>query len=388
MDAFTKSLKMALGQGSTSWDINPLIVIGLTEAMLDLRLSEDQMYAAVHSYVRQLASQVHPDRTQSTNVSEERRRQIFDAFEILDDRGKFLLALAEFRSLKSSDRNEVNILRGALHTARERLNAYQGKEVYLSQGASKLTRQREEFEKEEKKRRQVEPNLRAEVSRLTRRVKRSEKAAADREKKYNKSVFYVTSLGSSKPVQPINGAVHVFDAQWVAITSLVSARIMKNDSSLLSGQLELDVLDESSRFELRIRKVLKSIGASEAIAPSILKRWADCAAKVGTAEFREFRTNYCLRLSMFEISAGRPKFIYGWDKAITGRILGSLPPDGVEIVRRQLTNVVERETTLETMSPYLVPGGLLVFQSKRNYTGEEGRDTVVFDSKQIILGVG
>lgn len=150
MSDFSRDLKkrveQALGHGPAWGEVNPLVVIGLTEAMLDLGLTEDQMYKAVRSYVRQLASQVHPDRP-TANVSENRRQQIFRAFEVLDDRNQFSKALAEFRSLKSEDRKELRLLHEALANVKDKLFKLQEREAEFTHGLAQLERDRLIFER-------------------------------------------------------------------------------------------------------------------------------------------------------------------------------------------------------------------------------------------------
>ena len=155
MDSFTRSLKRsvdaALGKTSPWGKINPLVVIGLTEALLDLHLSEDQMYAAVRSYVRQLAAQVHPDRS-PTNVTATRQLEIIEALNILDDRAAFSYALKEFRELKGEDRKELAILRNALSNARTKLEGFDARELKLAQETREFEGHRRRFEVDEETR--------------------------------------------------------------------------------------------------------------------------------------------------------------------------------------------------------------------------------------------
>ncbi len=138
---FTQSLKAqvekALGQKSVWGDVNPLVIIGLTEAILDLGLSEDQIYSVVHSYGRQLAAQVHPDRPQP-NVSSERQGQILSAFDVLNDRDNFAKALAEFRTIKAEDRREVRLLVQTLAALRHQIAGYETQFERVEIGRKKL----------------------------------------------------------------------------------------------------------------------------------------------------------------------------------------------------------------------------------------------------------
>jgi len=124
MDTFASDLRRALvvGPSRPAWGMNPLVAIGLSEALFDLGLSTDQLYAAVRSYVRQLLAQVHPDR-RPENVTAARQAQIMDAFGQIDDRAVFVEALAEFRELRIEDRREVRQLRVQFDAAQEQLDA-------------------------------------------------------------------------------------------------------------------------------------------------------------------------------------------------------------------------------------------------------------------------
>lgn len=150
MDFFSQSLKAqlkeTLGQSKPWGDVNPLVVIGLTEAILDLNLTEDQMYAAIRSYVRQLAAQIHPDRRPG-NVSAERQEQILGAFNWLDDQENFSLALADFKTLKAEDRREIRVVRGENVALRLRIDTYEAQFGQLTADRDALKREKSEYER-------------------------------------------------------------------------------------------------------------------------------------------------------------------------------------------------------------------------------------------------
>jgi hypothetical protein len=115
-----KQLQKAFGQ--QQWEENPLVTIGLTHAILSLKVTDKHLFRIVRSYVRQLAAAVHPDSagpSPTTQVHE--YRKIMAAFEFLDNESNFLTALDEFRTLKAEDQHEITILRAALRAAREQL---------------------------------------------------------------------------------------------------------------------------------------------------------------------------------------------------------------------------------------------------------------------------
>jgi hypothetical protein len=119
-DLIRKQIQKAYGQ--QQWEENPLETIGLTHAILSLKLTDKHLFRIVRSYVRQLAAAVHPDSAgPSPTVQVREHRKIMAAFEFLDNESNFLTALDEFRTRKAEDQHEIAILRAALRVAHDRL---------------------------------------------------------------------------------------------------------------------------------------------------------------------------------------------------------------------------------------------------------------------------
>lgn len=140
MNAFANSLqRVVTGTLPKPWGdgFNPLIIIGLTEAVLDLGLTEEQLHLSIRSYARQLSSQVHPDRVSS--ISPERQRQIISAFNAIDTLEDFKVCLADFKNLRAEDRREIRILKQQIQSHNHLINA-------LEDARASLSRQKRLFE--------------------------------------------------------------------------------------------------------------------------------------------------------------------------------------------------------------------------------------------------
>ena len=74
-----KQVEKASGKSAPWGDVNPLVVIGMTEAILDLDLNEEQLHGWIRGTAKSLISQVHPDKNPD-NVSADRQRDIIQAF--------------------------------------------------------------------------------------------------------------------------------------------------------------------------------------------------------------------------------------------------------------------------------------------------------------------
>ncbi|MFZ2523273.1 MAG: hypothetical protein WAW92_02695 [Minisyncoccia bacterium] len=380
MDEFTRSLRSnierSLGK-PPSWEINPLVVIGLTEAMLDLGLTEDQMYAIVRSYARQLASQVHPDR-QPENVSQEKRTRIMQAFEVLDERAKFKEALDEFRSLKSSDRSELNILRRSLASTREMLDTFRKKERELVIGREQFEQKRGQLERKISKWQLDLDTMKTtlESSERTSREHLSEARLYSR--RYKALLHYLHQLVDESP-----SFVTAWDAHWIAVATLVPFSVEPVQEPLTMGgnpskglreaALIASISDESMERFLEVWK----------------RRWKDLEKSAPGG----FRSNYDVRLSIFTLIGGKMKAVYGWNQALeaSGRIIGSLAPPSNGYGRVSLTQTLEEEMVVEYLRPYLVPEGLTVVERLHQLPSLASREvvkTVKFNTKSIILGAG
>ncbi len=186
-----KQLKKTTSEATETspWgEVNPLVIIGLTEAILDLGLTEEQMYAVIRSYGRQLVGQVHPDRNPA-NFSADRQRQIIEAFVFLDDPGKFSLALADFKNIRAEERRESKILRGTVSALRRQISSFELQARTFLERRQRLEEDRAEYERLVREEPLVVPKLEEQIEKLkekfdskeTNYVKRIRKLVAERD---------------------------------------------------------------------------------------------------------------------------------------------------------------------------------------------------------------
>jgi hypothetical protein len=117
-------------QGKKTWEENPLVTIGLSPAILDLGLTRDDLYDHCRRIARDLLRRVHPDRHDGKMTPAVVR--FSDAFDLLDDRELFDLALQGFREGHAPRSKEIQTLRTRIRNLEkeiafltERLDGYE-----------------------------------------------------------------------------------------------------------------------------------------------------------------------------------------------------------------------------------------------------------------------
>ena len=383
-------LEKATNQGPPWGDVNPLVVIGLTEAILDLNLGEEQIYAVVRSFVRQLAAQVHPDRN-PTNITSDRQRQIIEALDFLDDRQNFSTALNHFRNLKAEDRREMGVLRqklNNLHRAagdlEERLGSLNAERVVFEEERAVFEREkREDFVEAPILRKSLEETQKI-LHATERDVSRStEHVTAWRSRFWNLS-NYIGHMAKKSSAYP--GGIFALDVRWAAVASFWAVPNGRNPSPLDENG---SVLPGSYEEIFRIVRKKSSV-------ESIIEGWKQAVAALVTKEDLGPKAIQ-LGLSILGFRNGMASLALGHLHALPsgGRMIGSLPPDRIPINRGLLVHQPPQMRVLETLHPFVVPGGLLVFVQNlardRAYSmpfGGVGYPLMRFSAKRVVLAVG
>lgn len=162
MNHFAISLQRDILQPlSKPWGagVNPLVLIGLTEAILDLGLSEQELHATVRSYARQLSAQVHPDR--GLAHSESQQKEIIGAFNAIEEFENFRACLTEFKNTRAEDRHEIGLLRAQLQRMRERFAGIEDEQRALAEQKKSI---QEFFEAEQQKAATIAQNAEANLA--------------------------------------------------------------------------------------------------------------------------------------------------------------------------------------------------------------------------------
>lgn len=125
--------RMLQSFGETPWNQNPFVTIGLSPSILNLNLTDKQLFKIFHSYARQVVAAVHPDNNDKTDslTTNDRISRIMAAFNRLNDQRTFFYALEEFKTLKSLEKDEFNHMQIALKNAREEIDILNSKIVEL-----------------------------------------------------------------------------------------------------------------------------------------------------------------------------------------------------------------------------------------------------------------
>jgi hypothetical protein len=382
MGDFARDLRRSFEAVSPWGDVNPLVTIGLTESILDLNLTEDQMYSAVRSYARQLSAQVHPDR-QQTNISPERQMQIIEAFDFLQDQDNFLLALTDFKNLKAEDRRESRLLHQLVSNLRYQLSRFEGRENSITQAQEALDRERDHFQLDKLREPLKVPGLERNIRNLNEDLEKTEhllqverRESKIWKRKFTEAATYVVNLGE-KPGSL--AGISAFDAKWIVLGSFW---LPKQDNP------NPNPLNPKGHLRKDLSKMFSSLQVSRKKRNAIVKKWKESVEtlKVSKSPYRRI-----FGITVLKLERGVPSLVFGQPKTSTDRIIGSLSPERYPFKKEQLEGSIIFEYAMSSLSPILQPGGFLV--SLKIIPGKKASwnlDCPAFrmNTRYFILGVG
>lgn len=364
---------------------NPLVNIGVSADVLDLGLTEDELYDyLVKGVARQLVIRIHPDRVGADKRPdlEILQRKYVQAHEDLQDRATFVRALAEFRNLKAEDRSEMRILRRALEDARRNLDSYREKEVSLVKGEARLRLDRQSFDKIESTRKLHVARLEADLASVNDRFDSENDLSLLRQKKYEDVLRYISYLGGGSDRFCLG--VDVFRARWVIVASLVP-----------SFASDVPMPTKTVRWTADFLRSIEHLGIPNDELKSILELWKRRFVELNTPNMESVGGTFSLRMHVLEISAGFTNVVFGWNSNshLGERVIGSVPVSPkMPVGRNELVRLLEKDKMFYHLVPFLKVGGLLVSErvKKVKNTGIEGSSYVHIrrETKRIILGVG
>lgn len=362
---------------------NPLINIGVSAQILDLGLTEDELYDyIVKGVARQLVMRIHPDRVGADQRPdlELLQRKYNQAYEELQERQTFVKALAEFRNLKAEERSETRLLRRSLHETREILESYRSREVYITEGERRLKAEREEFEKNYRSQINLVPRLEAQLEYASTRLERVRGLTNQQHRRIANLTRYLNFLTAGR--NPVDQSIHVFEAKWVIVAALVP-------DLAVTVPLPTGMFD---RWSTRFRGAIRHLEIPKEVLKGVKAKWLERFEELNTPIKGETNQPSNLRLHVLELSVGKPKVIYGYNKMADDRVLGSMPPSPMTFGRRDLTHMASKDTMFEHLVPFLTPGGLLVSERFRKVVKEplSGKHSpLVFrETRKIILAAG
>jgi hypothetical protein len=370
---------------SAPWgEVNPLVIIGLTEAVLETGVTPDGIYRAIRAYSRQLAADVSPDR--NPNVSKERLSQIMAAFNYLDDRDNFDRALADFKNIRAEDRREVRILSKTVRVLRSQISDFESNLQTLGDARRELDSNRREFERQKNKEELLVPKLKAGMAVIKKdndylrdSVSRLQRTSSEWKRNSEQFCHYISGLDGFVTNED---EVFAFEAKWIAVASLY----WNVDFP------DLSPLNTKRQVRIDFRQAALLLGLTRKDVLCILQAWQNAVDKFDTPGKLETR-KLPLAFSLIRLTAGKPYLIFGSPSGILGgRVIGSIPASGnFSISRSNLRYTLNRESVLESMQPGLVNNGLMVSisteRSKRIYWSNTC-PLFRFDTKKVILAVG
>lgn len=389
MNHFTKNLRDQVGKvfgKDLSHESNPLVIIGLTEAILDLGLTEEQLHFAVRSYCRQLAAQVHPDRSPD-NISAKRQEQILGAFNVIDDIKKFSIALKEFKNLKAEDRSELRVLRDSLSSYKARLAGMESEFSAITERRNQLEKEIADFKKLKEAEPSQVPILESEVDYLSKRIddlqerlKVSQESSQRWKRKTENSIGFISRLGQINP--DISSEISAFDAKWVAV-AVLGAPDRKHPSPL----------DESGEINNQLKNIARMAMVKEDALRKVIGAWNRAESEYGTPDRLEVKS-LPLCFAFMRLRGGKLVETFGDRRAsYSGRVIGSIPMNTHFTKKRSyLIHNISQDAIFETFTPYISVDRVLVsiFREKgrRMASWSDTCPAFSFSTKRIVLGVG
>jgi len=164
-----ENIEIAQGKRQPKPPVNPLVTIGLSDAILNLPIPPESLYKIVMSYLRQLIGQIHPDANQTTESPEV--VAIREAADQLKDVATFRIALTEFRTIRNEAKRERQVLVDANKVLCDKISALEdrldpAKEHSLKARAEQLTQRSMELVREENAQRAAHANFACFMGRL------------------------------------------------------------------------------------------------------------------------------------------------------------------------------------------------------------------------------
>ncbi|GEM_PF-3102218 len=386
MDAFTSQLRAQLekisGEAPPWGDVNPLVVIGLSEAILELNLTEDQLYRVIKDYGRRLAATVHPD-SQQTNISGEKQIKILEAFDLLDDPTNFSKALAHFKTIRAEDRRESKILSQALSSLRKQLSGLESQAESLWLDKKKFAEERGEYDRLKKEDPVLAPGLEVKVANLHEALKKSQSQIkseknhrSEWKRKFEYAAAFIAGLGDPAP-----RGIIALDAKWVMVASLWHKDFERASPIKRLGIIRKDLISES-----------EAVGIHKDRLEDGVKAWKVAKEQFGKPFAFETR-KLPMGFSILKLEGGKETLVSGDRYFGNGRrIIGSIFPDKTTITRSQFRHRIPREIVIEIMSPLLAPGNLLVpvqtSQTRQTVPWSYFCPSFKFNTTALILAVG
>ena len=385
MDFFTKNLKhqinIALG-GKADWDTNPLVVIGLTESILGLGLTEDQIYNIVRSYGRQLAAQVHPDR--KNNLSFDRQKQIIEAFDLLDNKEIFSKALSEFRNIRAEDRRESTILRNTLNQKKIEIDRFNEERLKLERSAKALEEERAAYNKLKLEEPLVLPEMKTIIERqnddirlLRQELKTQKELYTSKKKGFDYLAKYMANFYGGLGV---DNQVDVFSAKWMVTISM----------SWNYAHPQLIPFDEKNNLKPDFYKAMFLSGAKKKDLEFTIESWKKINNECMGLEIGE--KNMPLGISVMSLSSGYPKLLFGIQEGVRGgRVIGSTSSGFFKNKRYCLHHNINYKSVYEWIDPILSPDrcAVSIYTNKRNFASWSNIcPSFKFNTKKIIISCG
>jgi hypothetical protein len=392
--------KTTMGQGAGGKEINPLVVIGLSKAILSLPMSDEQLHAAVRNYSRRMAGfqneqldSANPAFRVETQEQKERRLRVYEAHGRIDDFNDFQRALKEFKELYAEGVNEENVARLQIRRLREREEDAQKKqdaaellEMSMKEREGALLRELDDLkEQKEALRRAV---MRTDLQLLLDEEKRKSlrvRARLDRSRKLNRKqddalndalLFWLCcGIGRSKR----SGLL-----EW---QSVFSARRM----TVLEFSLSHSEKARSAAMLIMAEEKQKEDEILRELSPSVRTTYTQCLDRLTrmVQGNRGALTHFNATLKSYSIENGM--FISKHIPASTGRqmsperfeyerVMGSIPLDKVEKSNYADYSRLPARFAIANSLPFLIPGHLLISQRTVEFTPGVGTYEELFES--------
>jgi len=152
-------------------------------------------------------------------------------------------------------------------------------------------------------------------------------------------------------------------------------------------------ITSSGRWKSDFLSTVNHLKISPATLHNIKREWVRTVKTFDSAQETRGGKDVSLRLHVLMLEYGRPKVIYGWEKAdLGGRVIGSIPPPNVRLDPMELAYLVSRDNVLESLVPFLSVGNLMISEKiKRIVTEEKTKKNLPLvkrETRHLILAAG
>lgn len=396
-DSLRARMIQALTGASSEQKANPLVEIGLSKAILNLPLTNEQLHAAVRNYSRRLAGvqneqldQDNPSYRVESAELKARRFRIYEAHSRIDALSDFLDALREFTELHSEEKTQIAMLRAKINTLRDaerEMSRQQDeaglRELRLKRMEGEIKRERVQLEADKDQlRRQVARTDLAVLLEQQKKYAAMLKARAVSLRKLNKALLEGQELALKHWLQYAVRRSSGSQSLWQSVFE--ARRMVLIEFSFDRHWDDTIVISPLPQKQLEAeQELLRSLGP---VVQQLHKQVIDSFTRVVKAKMRGTNLKLVTHLTTVDVINGAfevkmeqppakrgapaPSKIPGAQAPIKiwERVMGSLPIEAISASRFKQLDRLPARFAGGACVPFIVPGNVLVSCPGKTFT--------------------